>query len=286
MQILRVLAAAFFVGVLGSAAALAQPQPKTSLRVAALFSESGDVIKSGVQWRVFAVRGTETGDLPEIAQSTDAGPTFFLEPGVYIVHAAYGMAAATRRVEVDARALSEKLVLNAGALKISGIIADQPLPPEKLTSRIYALLPGGGRSLIAKNVPSADPVRLPEGRYFIENSYGDVNIDGSYGGTNAIVTAEISIKAGQMTEAVFHHRAATLTFKLVSQPGGEAIANTIWLIQTNPAGDEVRRDIGAFPSIILAEGSYSLTARHDDRIYQRDFEVKPGFDQDIEVVAK
>ena len=38
--------------------------------------------------------------------------------------------------------------------------------------------------------------------------------------------------------------------------------------------------------MILAEGNYTVVARHDGRVYTREFDVKSGFDQDIEVIAK
>jgi hypothetical protein len=42
--------------------------------------------------------------------------------------------------------------------------------------------------------------------------------------------------------------------------------------------------VGAFPVIILAEGKYTAIARHKDKIYQRDFTVTSGRNQDVEVM--
>jgi len=100
-----------------------------------------------------------------------------------------------------------------------------------------------------------------------------------------LFSAEISVAAGKLTDATFHQMAATLTLKLVSQPGGEAIANTAWSVLT-PGGDVIRESIGAFPSLILAEGNYTVVARHEGRVYTREFEVKAGQDGDVEVVAR
>ena len=211
-----------------------------------------------------------------VAESSAPAPVFSLEPGVYVVHVAYGLAVAMKRVELVDNAAVEKLVLNAGALKVEAAIGDQAIPANMLTSRIHAILPSGDRRLIAERVSATDLVRLPEGRYFVESNYGE---------SNAIVSAEITIKAGQLTDATFHHNAATLTLKLVNQSGGEALADTSWSILT-PGGDVIRESIGAFPSMILAEGSYTIVARHDGRVYTREFEVQPGHDQDVEVIAK
>ncbi len=249
---------------------------KKSLYVSALFAEHGEAIRTGMKWRVFLAKSDDSGQMPIVAQSDAAAPVFSLEPGVYIVHGAYGLAAATRRVEIAGTAGVEKLVLNAGALKVEAAIGDQPVPASMLSSRIHMILQTGERRLIADKLPAENLVRLPEGRYFVESNYG---------GSNAIVSAEISIKAGQLTDATFHHNAATLTLKLVNQPGGEALADTSWSILT-PGGDVIRESIGAFPSMILAEGNYTIVARHDGRVYTREFEAKSGLDQDVEVIAK
>lgn len=249
---------------------------KESLYVSALFTDKGEVIHSGVRWRVFLARADASGQMPIVADADAAAPVFSLEPGVYVIHAAYGLAAATKRVEIGTSAAVEKLVLNAGALKVEAAIGDQPVAASMLTSRIHAILPSGERRLIADKVSAQNLVRLPEGRYYVESTYGD---------SNAIVSAEIAIKAGQLTDATFHHNAATLTMKLVSQTGGEALADTSWSILT-PGGDVIRESIGAFSSMILAEGSYTIVARHDGRVYTREFEAKSGLDQDVEVIAK
>jgi hypothetical protein len=249
---------------------------KKSLYVSAFFSENGEQVRTGVKWRVFLAKSDDAGQMPIAAQSDAAAPVFSLDPGVYVVHAAYGLAAATKRVEIGSAAAVEKLVLNAGALKVAAAIGDQPVPASMLSSRIHMILSTGERRLIADKLPAENLVRLPEGRYFVESNYG---------GSNAIVSAEISIKAGQLTDATFHHNAATLTLKLVNQPGGEALADTSWSILT-PGGDVIRESIGAFPSMILAEGNYTIVARHDGRVYTREFEAKSGLDQDVEVIAK
>jgi hypothetical protein len=261
----------------GSQAAAEMPAAqKRALYVSAYFADGGTPVKSGLRWRVFRAKNDQSGTMPVVAESQSAAPSFLLDPGVYVVHCAYGLAAATRRVEIEKTMAVEKLVLNAGGLKIAGAIGDQSLPAAMLTARISAILPSGERRVIADNVPADTVIRLPEGRYLVESNYGT---------SNAVVSAEIAIKAGQLTEALFHHNAATLTLKLVNQPGGEALADTAWSVLT-PGGDVIRESIGAFPSMILAEGNYTVVARHDGRVYTREFDVKSGFDQDVEVIAK
>ena len=42
-----------------------------------------------------------------------------------------------------------------------------------------------------------------------------------------------------------------------------------------PGGDVIRELVGAFPSLVLAEGEYVVIARHDAKTYQSTFEVQP-----------
>ena len=80
---------------------------------------------------------------------------------------------------------------------------------------------------------------------------------------------------GKLTEAAMYQKAARLTLKLVSEHGGEALANTAWSVVTS-AGETVAGSVGAFPSVVLAAGEYTAIAKHDGKIYERTFAVEPG----------
>src|SRR3546814_11951246 len=82
-------------------------------------------------------------------------------------------------------------------------------------------------------------VRLNAGTYHVVSEYGDIN---------AVVRADIQVEAGKLIEATLQHRAAQITLKLVSQPGGEAIADTAWSVLT-AAGDIVNESVSAFSKI-------------------------------------
>ena len=82
---------------------------------------------------------------------------------------------------------------------------------------------------------------------------------------------DVAVNPGKLTEATIRHKGAEVTLKLVEEEGGEALANTQWTVLT-PAGDVLHNSVGAFPSIILAEGSYTVYARHGETNYTRDFE--------------
>ena len=49
--------------------------------------------------------------------------------------------------------------------------------------------------------------------------------------------------------------------------------------------DPIRETVGAYASMVLAEGEYTVIAKNRDRIYQRDLTVVAGENQDVEVLA-
>ncbi|HMO29806.1 hypothetical protein [Enterovirga sp.] len=247
--------------------------PQTVLLSAVLTGDTKP-IRTGLVWRIYR---DNAGAQPElVAKLTAPAPATTLPPGNYIVHAAYGLASATKRITVSSGALREQLSINAGALKLGGMIAGVPIEPDRLEFSIYQPQQNNpeGR-LVATNVRPGDLVRLPEGSYHIVSTYGE---------SNAIMRADLKVDRGRITEATLNHRAATVTLKLVDTAGGEAFAGTAFSILT-PGGDVVREAIGAFPQVVLAEGEYTLIARNNGKVYTRDFRVETGLNVDVEVLA-
>ncbi|MDB5512093.1 MAG: hypothetical protein JWR08_1576 [Enterovirga sp.] len=254
------------------------PAARTSgnLDLSAVFAGDGRPIRAGLVWRVFSEEGAERRQ-KLVAKTTAAAPSITLAPGAYTVHAAYGFATASRRVDVGATGAAERLSIPGGALKLAGVIGDVPIAPNRLSFSVF--LPMGADSearLVAASVKAGEIVRLPEGSYHVVSTYGE---------SNAILRVDLKVDSGRLTEATLNHRAATLTLKLVAAAGGEAFAGTAFSVLT-PGGDVIREAIGAFPTVTLAEGDYVAIARHDGRVYTREFKVESGLDRDIEVLAK
>ncbi|MDB5643205.1 MAG: hypothetical protein JWN07_2522 [Hyphomicrobiales bacterium] len=248
---------------------------------------------SGVRWRVYQ-QNAENGLHALVAESTDLAPAFTLPDGDYVVHAAYGLAAAMRRVTINSNNINEKIALNAGALRISGLLGDAPLQPTRLKIDVYVPeRTGQPEKLVAANVKPGDMVRLPEGSYRIVSTYLDTNVSPSAAptisglppnATNSVINAEVRIEAGKLTEATVRHRASNITLKLVNSNGGEALANTSFTVLT-PGGDVIREMIGAFPRLVLAEGEYFVIARRDGKTHQMTFKVPSNSDREVEVMA-
>ena len=248
--------------------------------------------KVPVHWKVFAEAVDAQGKHALVAQSTEAAPILALVDGTYIVHVALDLASAVRRVTVAGAASSERLVLNAGALRIVGMLGDKPINPAKLAISIY--VPEAGNSeakLVLAGAKAGDLVALPEGSYHVVSTlldtagYSGAPKSGVGNKTNSVVTADLKVQPGKLTDATLRHRSAVMTLKLVNDPGGEALANTAFTILT-PGGDVIRELIGAFPSLVLAEGEYVAIARHDAKTFQTTFKVSSTLDRDVEVLAK
>jgi hypothetical protein len=257
------------------------PPPSLSLRqvvvnAGAVFAESNEPIRSGLVWRIFEDRG-DTSQPAIVARSSSPAPIFTLTPGNYIMHVAYGFASASKRISVQSGNLNERLVVSAGALRLKGAVSGSPIAQSRVTFSVYVpeAQNSEGRLVIANAKPN-EVIRLPEGSYHVVSTYGDAN---------AIMRSDLKVESGKVTEATLNHRAATVTLKLVASEGGEAFAGTAFSVLT-PGGDVIREAIGAFPSVTLAEGEYVLIARHEGKVYTKDFKVESGLDRDIEVLAK
>lgn len=250
--------------------------PQALLIASAQFAGERKPIGSGLVWRVLAE--TADGSPPRIiARSQDAQPRFLLPPGSYVLHAAYGFASGTKRVNLGPQGSAEQVAVSAGALSLAGSIGDTPIPPAQLSFSVFVPLQGNSEGrLVVSSAKGGELIRLPEGTYHIVSTYGD---------SNAIQRADVKVESGKVTDATLHHRAARVTLKLVAAAGGEAFAGTAFSVLT-PGGDVIREAIGAFPQVILAEGDYVLIARQEGQVFSREFKVESGLDRDIEVLAR
>jgi major membrane immunogen (membrane-anchored lipoprotein) len=252
-----------------------------SVALEAKLTAAGDAVQDGLSWYVFSPVAGSDGKLPLIASSQGGSADFQLAPGDYFVNVSFGRAGVTRKLSVPEEGAVEKqtMVLEAGGLLLNAVSgSDVRIRPNQLSFSIYSadVRDDGERGLVMADVPPNTVVRLNAGTYHVVSEYGD---------TNASVRADIQVEAGKLTEATIQHKAAQINFKLVSDKGGEAIADTAWSILT-AAGDSVGESVSAFPTMVLAEGEYSAVARNKDKIYQRDFKVEAGKNTDVEVLMQ
>lgn len=257
-------------------AAEAVAAEKQLVTLTAQITEHGMNIPEGLVWRVFDTRMDASGELALAAKSEDATARLELVPGEYVVHVAYGRAQASDTLEVVEGDNTKSVVLDAGAIRLNAAVAgDVTIPINLLRFDVFTAGNAGDRTLVAQGLSANDIVTLNAGTYHVVSYFGDVN---------AVVRADLRVEPGQMTEATLYHRAAQVTFKLVTETGGEAIADVEWTVKT-AGGATVYSNIGAFPATVLAEGDYLVLAKRGETVYNREFEVRPGPGREIEVLT-
>ena len=259
--------------------AIANVTQGRNVKLDAKLTNEGEPMQHGLSWRVFSPIPGADGKLPLLASAEGGSAAFQLAPGDYFVNVSFGRAGATKKLNVPAEGdvANQVLVLDAGGMALNAISgADTHIPDKQLSFDIYSseVREDGERGLVLADVKPNTIVRLNAGTYHVVSEYGAIN---------AVVRADITVEAGELTEATIQHRASQVGFKLVSNEGGEAIADTAWSILTS-GGDIVAESVSAFPVMVLAEGQYTAVARNKDKIFQRDFEVKAGANMDVELL--
>jgi hypothetical protein len=235
------------------------------LALSARYGKDLPPVTNGLVWRIFPDRPDETGAFKVLREDRNATPNVVLPPGNYVVHVSLGLVSAVRAVTLKAETDRESF----GTSKI---------PTNQISFAIYkgSQFEGGDRAPLVPSVAAGDVVLLPEGTYYIISNYGDAN---------SVVRSDIRVQASKLTDVVVTHRAAVITLKLVSDKGGEALANTAWSVIT-PGGDVIKESIGAFPRVVLSEGEYRAIAKNEGKVYERPFNVVNGVDGEVEVVAR
>jgi len=255
-------------------AALAQ------VRLTALLTSDGQKIDRDLVWRVFRSDDDPSGKSKLISTHRTPNPVLRVAPGDYVVNAAFGRANVTRKITVKADAAgetTERFVLNAGGMRVTAKVAETAAPVTSVTYSIYSDRDQtGDRRLIISSVKPGLVIRLNAGIYHIISSVGDAN---------AIVQSDVTVEAGKLTEATVTHSAAKATLKLVSRPGGEALAGTHWTIKTQQ-GVVVKESSGALPTHVLAPGTYTAIARSQGKTLQRSFTVTDGQATQVEVIIQ
>ena len=254
------------------------PAGQVALALSARFGKGAPLIDGGLTWRVYSARPDATGKYQLVKEDKSPAPTMVLPTGAYVVHVGFGLATAVKPVTLSGQTVHEDFDLPAGALRLEARVGDVRIPAGQVSFDVYkgSQFEPGDRRPIADHVMTGNVVAVPEGTYYIVSNYGDAN---------SVVRSDIRVAAGKLTDITVTHRAAAITLKLVSEKGGEALANTAWSVLT-PGGDVIKELIGAFPRVILAEGEYRAIARNEGKVYEREFKVVTGVDGDVEVVAQ
>ncbi|MHA6297963.1 hypothetical protein [Devosia sp. CAU 1758] len=255
------------------AAVSSVPQPVT---LTARITQDGTPIPEGLVWRIFESTPGPDGEMALVAKSDAGAAELALPPGDYVVHVAYGQAQLSETLSVVPGDNAFEAILEAGALRLnSAVTGDIPISPALVQFDIYTAGDEASRALVADNLPPNEIVTLNAGTYQIVSRFGAVN---------AVVKADLRVEPGQLTDATLYHHAAEISFKLVSEEAGEAIADVEWTVKTAD-GATVFSERSAFPATVLAEGDYLVLAKLGDQVFNREIQVQPGGRREIEVLT-
>ncbi|MEJ2124018.1 MAG: hypothetical protein P8Y47_04205 [Alphaproteobacteria bacterium] len=250
------------------------------LELSVVIAKGMQPINNGVIWRLYDGRAQNDGSYRLMETHQDAQPHMNMAPGDYLINVSYGLAQLTKRVTVwPGKRTTDTFNLNAGGLRLYATLAKQPLISEQaLNFKIFSDetdQSGNRRMLISKAKPGI-VIRLNSGNYRVRSTYGHAN---------SVVEADVKVEPGKLTEATLDHQAGRVTFKLVRNPGGEAMADTLWAILT-PDGLLVKKSGGAFSTHVLAAGKYMVKATYNGVDYRRSFTVAAGDKKAVEVVMQ
>jgi hypothetical protein len=249
------------------------------VRLVAQLTSDGQYIEQGLVWRVFQEPTSADGKRTLLSTHREASALLKLKPGTYTVNAAFGKAHLTRRITVKPGPgpTVEPFVINAGGLRVQALAGGIEAPANSVSYSIYSDRDqSDSRRLVLGSAKPGLIIRLNAGIYHIVSTYGDCN---------AVVQSDVTVEAGKLTEATIAHAAAKATFKLVQRAGGEALPDTQWVIQT-PQGGEIKSSVGALPTHILAPGTYSVVAKSQGKVFQRQFTLENGETTQVEVIMK
>ncbi|WP_317993378.1 carboxypeptidase regulatory-like domain-containing protein [Bartonella gliris] len=250
---------------------------QTQLILHAQLTKSSENIMKGLVWRIYAPILGGDNKLPLIATFEGGSAHFDLDPGSYLVHVSFGHASAVQRVNLEnGQRLIKNFNLDAGGVIFNATLLNGTINEKELRFTIYENAEENDETgVVLSNVKPRSIVRLKAGHYHVASQYGSIN---------AMVRSDIQVDAGKITEVSLEHQAAQIVLKLVRQEGGEALADTSWSI-TNDSGDIIYETVGAYVSLVLAEGDYIAIAKNKDQIYQKLFSVVSGHDEDVSVIA-
>jgi len=249
------------------------PQPVILM---ARITAEGMPIPDGLVWRVFESTPTDDGEMALVAKANTGSAQLELPVGDYVVHVSYGRAQISEPLIVVPGTNTHEVVLEAGALRLnSAVTGDVPISPALLKFDIFTAGGETGRALVADDLPPNEIVTLNAGTYEIVSRFGSIN---------AVVRADLRVEPGQLTDATLYHHAAEISFKLVSEVAGEAIADVDWTVKTAD-GVTIFNERGAFPAAVLTEGEYLVLAKLGDQVYNREIQIQPGGPREIEVLT-
>jgi len=220
-----------------------------------------DTLQTGIYWILYEAQQDTNGNRNEIARNGSATALFKTAEGRYYLYGTYGTATAGQEVVVKPGELTTvKVNFNAGNLRVSAAAASGATPLENdMYYIVYAAKKDmdGTRREIARSGAANQLFKLTAGKYFVLARHGSAN-----------ASAELTVKANELTEYVFDMNVGYLRVNAVPTTGAAVLEDNMfyWVYENkkNLEGNrkEIARSGSAGQLFKLPAGKYFIVARH------------------------
>jgi len=238
-----------------------QPDPEQTgpnLTLSAVPAEGAEVMTAGPYWVIYEAKADANGKRREVKRSGSAFATLDLPPGKYWVEVSHKSARQAREIEIPETGVAEEVfVLGAGRLTAIALPEEGAEPFDQAYWILYETAKdlNGKRKEVARSGSATGEFFVPAGTYWLEGSYKTAK-----GGM------EVSVDAGQLTEARLVLGAGVLVVKATATEGGEPLDHTIFVVyeaQKDLSGKrkEVARSARDISEFGLPAGKYVVVAQ-------------------------
>lgn len=197
-----------------------------------------------------------------------------------MVRAGYGAIKAAKVIVVQPQQkVDVTFILNAGALKVMPALAFLD-PPEGIGAKHWVFEAAtderGNRRLFAETDRPGEVIRLNSGTYHLVSRFG---------GANAVVEADVTVKPGMLTEVEINHKAGIVHLGF-SRHDTDGPPKTVQWQLSDASGTIVMRADGARVSQILAPGAYIAEVDYGGKKFKAEFEVDIGETREVNITGE
>jgi hypothetical protein len=225
-------------------------QGTESIELAARLSEDAGVITRPIAWTIR--RGGDTvfrDELPVVDR--------VIEPGDYVVEAAYGMVRVAQSVTVLAgQSIGLTLILNVGGMRALAVVKDVAAV-RGISSRYDVYDEESGR-LVGRSQEAGEVIRLRSGKYLVESRL----LPG-----NTLARSNIVVKPGILSSLEIRHEAGIAAIDLA-----DALP---WTIRDLSSGWSAS-GTGSQDAVVLAPGIYEFESGSPGRQRLASFTITAG----------
>ncbi len=246
-----------------------------ALRLAAVPSEGGEVLKDNMFYWVLSPAKDLQGNQKEFARAGVAKPTIWLPADDYVARARHGKAFTDAALTVEPGKVTDHTFdMQVGYLKASAI----PAPGgDVLKDKMFYWVLETEKDLQGNQkemdrAGTATPLfRIPAGTYLLRARHG-----------KAFAEQEVTVTAGQLTEVQLDMQVGYLKASMVMAEGGAAVKNKAFYWVLKPEKDlqgkqpEIDRAGVAAPTFRLPKGDYVLRSRHGKAIKDTPVSITAG----------